>query len=130
MGKLICITVDCAKPAPLARFWAAAIEGYDVRPYDQAEVQRLREAGVMDIEDDPTVAIDAQGLPTIFFQRVPEPKTVKNRVHLDIQAAHREAEVQRLVSLGARVFRELDEGGQRWTIMQDPEGNEFCVSQG
>jgi hypothetical protein len=56
-------------------------------------------------------------------QQVPEPKTVKNRLHLDVAAADRTAEVQRLVSLGASVGREFG----TWTLMHDPEGNEFCV---
>ena len=129
MGKLICITIDCAKPAQLARDWSAAIDGYAIRPYDEAEVQRLREAGIPDIEDDPTVAIDAEGLPTIFLQKVPEPKTVKNRVHLDMAVPDVEAEVQSLLGQGATRFRDVTEGGNTWTIMQDPEGDEFCVSQ-
>jgi predicted enzyme related to lactoylglutathione lyase len=53
----------------------------------------------------------------------------KNRVHLDISAVDRESEVRRLTSLGATVLREQEEGGYRWTNMQDPEGNEFCVTQ-
>ena len=61
----------------------------------------------------------------LVFVRVPEEKAVKNRVHLDLGADDREAEVQRLLALGAR--RVADHGS--WTVMQDPEGNEFCVVQ-
>ena len=59
---------------------------------------------------------------------VPEPKTVKNRVHLDLTAPDREAEVDRLVALGARRLRFVDKGDERWWIMADPEGNEFCLA--
>jgi hypothetical protein len=63
------------------------------------------------------------GLPRLFFNRVPEPKTVKNRVHLDLRAADRDAEVARLIAAGAsEVGRH-----ENWVVMADPEGNEFCV---
>jgi predicted enzyme related to lactoylglutathione lyase len=60
---------------------------------------------------------------------VPEPKTVKNRLHIDVHAepGQREAEVARLTDLGAAVQREVKEPGGEWVIMTDPEGNEFCV---
>lgn len=63
--------------------------------------------------------------PTLFFQQVPEPKTVKNRVHLDVEAPDQQAEVDRLLALGATVHSVHE----RWTTMLDPEGNEFCVAQ-
>jgi predicted enzyme related to lactoylglutathione lyase len=67
----------------------------------------------------------------LIFQRVPEPKVVKNRAHVDYEAVDRAAEVERLVGLGAAVVREVDQGpGLRWTVMADPAGNEFCVAQG
>jgi hypothetical protein len=63
------------------------------------------------------------GVPRLFFNRVPEPKAVKNRVHLDVRAADREAEVERLIAAGAsEVGRH-----ENWVVMADPEGNEFCV---
>ena len=55
---------------------------------------------------------------------------MKNRVHVDLTSSDRPGEVQRLTALGARVLREMDEGGARWTVMIDPEGNEFCVVAG
>jgi hypothetical protein len=130
MAVLKDIVIDCTRPAALARFWAAALDGYALRPYDEAEIERLQSIGINDVEDDPAVVIDSTlGLPSIFFQRVPEPKTAKNRLHLDTAAADRESEVRRLAGLGATVFRELDEGGSRWTVMRDPDGNEFCVME-
>ena len=125
------ITFDCARPARLARFWAAAL-GYSVRAYDADEIERLRARGIHDVEDDPSVAIDppAGRGPTLFFTKVPEPKTVKNRVHLDLRPAEdMDAEVARLTELGAAVVRVRQEDDRRWTVMADPEGNEFCVEE-
>jgi predicted enzyme related to lactoylglutathione lyase len=123
------ITFDCARPAPLARFWAAVL-GYEVRAYGDDELARLRAMGVDDVEDDPSVAIDpvdGSG-PTMFFTKVPEPKAAKNRVHLDLQPGRTmEDEVRRITDLGATVVRTFAEEERRWTVMTDPEGNEFCV---
>ena len=69
------------------------------------------------------------GDPTWLFARVPEPKTAKNRMHVDLAAPDREAEVARLVELGATRVADIDEWGYQWTVLQDPEGNEFCVAQ-
>jgi hypothetical protein len=80
---------------------------------------------------------DGRG-PRIYFQRVPEGKTAKNRLHLDVRAAPGLAgeervqrmtqEVQRLVGLGAEQVRVVDQMGEHWIVMRDPEGNEFCVT--
>jgi hypothetical protein len=123
------IVFDCARPSALARFWAVAL-GYAVRPYDQEEIDRLAVLGYT-IEDDPAVVIDppAEGpeIPTVWFTRIPEGKVVKNRVHLDITLESL-ADVHHLVGLGATVLRQLgDEGNDRWLVMADPEGNEFCA---
>ena len=126
------IVIDCARPAALARFWAAAIDGYALRPYDEEEIARLAAAGIHDLEDDPTVAIDSpdEAAPVLFFQRVPEPKAVKNRVHLDLAATDQAATVARLLSLGATIVAEhRRDDGVGWTVMADPEGNEFCVTE-
>jgi hypothetical protein len=69
------------------------------------------------------VAIDGQG-PTLFFQEVPEKKTSKNRLDLDIEVADRLAAVERLTASGATVIGHFD----TWTVLQDPEANEFCLS--
>ncbi|GAA4518172.1 MULTISPECIES: VOC family protein [Nonomuraea] len=122
MAGLRDVVVDCAHPASLARFWAAALDGYEVAPYDDAELARLRAQGIDDPEDDPTVLVEG-GPPRLWFQRVPERKAGKNRLHLDLQAEDREAEAERLAGLGATVLDRREE----WTVLADPEGNEFCV---
>src|SRR5688572_18022120 len=83
MATIKDIVVDCHHPASLARFWAAALDGYAVAPYDEAELARLRDIGILDPEDDPSVLVEAApGVrPRFFFQLVPEPKVTKNRVH-------------------------------------------------
>ncbi|MFD0318950.1 VOC family protein [Streptomyces flavalbus] len=125
MAHLHDIVFDCAHPASLARFWAAALDGYAVAPYDEAELARLRSLGITRTEDDPTVLVErADGGPRLWFQRVPEVKVVKNRVHLDLRAADPGAEVRRLTALGATVrARHADN-----VVLADPEGNEFCLA--
>ena len=105
------LTLDCADAERLAGFWAAAL-GYQ-RGADFGQYRTLR---------DPQ-----KKRPWLVLQPVPEPKTSKNRLHLDLQGESMEAEVARLEELGARRVRLVEEGGSRWTLMQDPEGNEFCV---
>jgi len=123
------VVVDCRHAASLARFWAAALEGYAIAPYDDEELLRLRSAGIDGPEDDPSVVLDAPlGKPRMWFQSVPEAKTVKNRVHFDLTASDLDAEVARLLTLGARRF-EPASAEEGLVIMQDPEGNEFCVIQ-
>ena len=116
------IVFDCEMAAALARFWAAALDGYQIRPYDAAEVQRLA-ALVFTPETDPTVMVDGPGA-TLCFQQVPELKRVKNRVHLDLTSDDRQKEVERLELLGAVIQANFE----RHTTMLDPEGNEFCVA--
>ena len=130
MAQLHDIVFDCRHPASLARFWAAAVDGYEVAPYDEAELERLRAKGIFDPEDDPNVLVqpvDGESRPRMFFQKVPEPKTVKNRVHVDLRTSSA-GEVDRLVALGATVIA-TDDGptGGVWTLLHDPEGNEFCM---
>ncbi len=112
------VVLDCAELDPLVRFWSAAL-GYVqwFEPFGQF-------AGLK-----PPPGDSRGGLPLIF-QRVPEPKSVKNRAHVDFEAVDRSVEVARLVGLGATLVREVDEiPGLRWTVMADPAGNEFCVAQ-
>lgn len=125
MARIRDVVFDSLYPARLARFWAAALEGYEIAPYDEAELDRLRAAGIDDPEDDPTVLVEppSNGAPRLWFQRVPESKAVKNRVHLDLTCADVGAETKRLTGLGARVLAERE----RWVTMADPEGNEFDV---
>ncbi len=123
MARLTEIVIDAAHPAALARFWAAALDGYAVRAYDEDEIARLAGLGFTP-ETDPGVMVDGPG-PSLCFQRKDAPKTQRNRVHLDI-VGPRAAEVQRLTALGARVRDEHD----GFTVMLDPESNEFCVVDG
>jgi hypothetical protein len=87
----------------------------------------LRSIGVDDPEADPAVLVEpATGRgPRLFFQFVPEVRTVKNRVHLDLLAADAEAEAVRLTRLGARVLARH----KYWVTLADPEGNEFCIQR-
>lgn len=128
--RIDAIVVDCRDASALARFWAEAL-GWSVAPYDDAELARLSARGIASPQDDPTVMVeppDRTELPVLFFVEVPEPKLVKNRVHLDVQAEEDlEADVARLESLGARVRNWAENDGGTWCVMLDPEGNEFCV---
>lgn len=141
------VTMDCADPHAVAAFWAQVL-GYAVedntpliRPLLDAghvgDADVLRDGDRLAWRDiaalrDPAAPVDAAtgmgGGDRMLFQRVPEPKTVKNRVHLDLRVGpdRREAEVARLTTLGARVLGEGHVGG-RWTTLADPEGNEFDV---
>jgi hypothetical protein len=136
------VVIDAARPAAVAEFWAAAL-GYVVQPpppgYDSWPTF-LRELGVPEDQwESRSAVVDPEGQgPRIYIQQVPEPKTVKNRVHLDVQvgvgveSGERPGvvarEVERLKQLGASHLRTYDEMGEHWVVMADPEGNEFCVS--
>lgn len=107
------ITFDCADPERVARFWAAAL-GYELEEADE----------------EGAVVVDPGGGPRLLFIPVPEGKAVKNRVHMDLQPDDSmRAEVGRLERLGARSVRLVEEDGSRFTVMHDPEGNEFCVER-
>lgn len=122
MASLREIVVDCEHPPALAHFWAAVLDDYAVRPYDDAEIARLAAKGLTPATD-PVVMVDGPG-PLLCFQQVPERKSGKNRVHLDVVSADRRSEVDRLIGLGAVIQAEFD----GWTLMHDPGGNEFCVA--
>ena len=121
MARIRDIVIDCANAPALAGFWASVLDGYNVRPYDDREIARLAERGFTP-ETDPAVAVDGPG-PTLFLQKVAESKVIRNRVHLDITGGNRSEEVERIRRMGA-TFRDEHE---TFTVMQDPEGNEFCV---
>src|SRR5262245_9921829 len=123
MARLREIVFDCELPSRLARFWAAVLDGYAVRPYDEEEVARLADRGLTP-ETDPTVLVDGPG-PMLCFQKVPGRSYANNCLHLDVAAADRRAEVARLTRLGGRVQRETES----YTVMHDPEGNQFCIVQ-
>jgi hypothetical protein len=143
------LVVDAADPQAQAEFWAAAL-GYEVED-NAAFIDRLLQLGAL-----PTAAtVDFHGRLAfrdliavrhpedpydedsgvgrgrrILFQRVPEPKSAKNRLHLDLHPGEgrRAGEVERLEGLGASVLRHVKEPAGEWTVMTDPEGNEFCVA--
>ncbi|MGW6735545.1 VOC family protein [Streptomyces sp. NPDC055013] len=124
MARLHDLVIDCAHPAATARFWAAALDDYDVAPYDDAELARLRAQGIPGPEDDPTVLVEPRGGgPRLWCQLVPEPKRVKNRLHLDLVATDPESELGRLTALGATLVTRHED---HW-VLADPEGNEFCL---
>ncbi len=110
------ITFDCANALELAEFWSAAVG----RPID-------REGDMAGSEFFARIPGDGAD-PLMMFIQVPEGKSAKNRVHLDMDADDRTAEVERLVGLGATVVHEKAEFGFQWTTLADPEGNEFCVA--
>ncbi|PRX96526.1 VOC family protein [Allonocardiopsis opalescens] len=125
MAKLRDIVFDCRHPASLARFWAAVLDGYEVAPYDEDDLAELRRQGYDDPEDDPQVLVrpvSGQGT-RYFFNRVPEPKAAKNRVHLDLHAPDMEGEIKRVIELGAREVARVED----WVVLADPEGNEFDI---
>ena len=106
------VTFDCQDPRRLAQFWGA-VTGYTVL-----------------VEQDDFVALqapDSRGLRRILFYRVPEPKASKSRMHVDLAAKEPDAEIERLVALGAQIVERRDGHGASWTVMLDPEGNEFCI---
>lgn len=109
------LAIDCADPRSLAQFWSEAL-GYVVVESD-AELVSIGPPG-------------GAG-PMLTFARVPEPKRVKNRLHVDLTPTDRaqEAEVRRLESLGARRV-DVGQGAASWVVLADPEGNEFCVLAG
>lgn len=122
------ITFDASHAATLARFWCEALPDYAIAPYTDDDVADLAARGIDDVEDDPNVmCLSAGGGPRLFFQAVPEQKTAKSRVHLDVRLRDR-AHLERLVQLGAKVVREWDGGDGFW--MTDPDGNDFCAIVG
>jgi len=108
------VVIDVADHEVVVPFWEAAL-GWTS--------QRLNEQFVgLRAPADEAIGFD------ILFQKVPEPKLSKNRAHIDFYAADMEAEVARLVGLGGTKLAEHSLGSFRWTVVADPEGNEFCVT--
>lgn len=140
--RQIQVTFDCADPRRLSAFWNDAL-GYEFPPpppgFDSWDT--FAASLPAELRNSRSASEDPAGVgPRLFFQRVPEGKAVKNRLHLDVRAAPGlegearmaalEAECERLVALGATRVRRVDpappmEGGH--VVMQDPEGNEFCL---
>jgi catechol 2,3-dioxygenase-like lactoylglutathione lyase family enzyme len=118
-GNLFCIVVhvgsvviDCNDFPRMVEFWEQAL-GYERKDH---------------VEDDWALLRDPNGTHTnVGLQKVPEPRVGKNRLHLDLYAEDQEAEVQRLLSIGATRFDRLPEPGEDFVVLEDPEGNLFCV---
>lgn len=106
------LVVDCKDPKRLADFWSEVL-GWAITDENENDVELSEAPGA---------------LPALLFQRVPEGKTVKNRLHIDVSPRDRDQdeEVARLEGLGARRI-DIGQGDVSWVVMADPEGNEFCV---
>jgi Glyoxalase-like domain len=115
------LAVDCHDPERLAAFWCAVL---DFQVIDRNE--ELVE--IASWEPTPAQVRERQMPPTMLFIRVPEGKAVKNRLHVDVSPIDRTRaeEVERLIDLGARRV-DIGQGEQKWDVLSDPEGNEFCV---
>jgi hypothetical protein len=145
MATGIQVVFDCADPARMMTFWATALgyKGQDPPEGYSSWQEFLQTMNVPEERwNDAGAVIDPEGKgPRIYFQRVPEPRAVKNRVHLDLNVGgdasaspderrrRIDSEVERLVAAGGSVFRpgQVNEMGEYWVVMQDVEGNEFCV---
>ena len=132
MARAVQLSFDAEDPERLVGFWCEVL-GYEREPLSGAARAELEAMGL-----DPAssgrlfaAAVDPAGAgPRLLAQRVPEGKTAKNRLHLDVDVERADDvphEVQRLVALGATHHRDHEEHGTRWAVMTDPEGNEFCV---
>jgi Glyoxalase-like domain len=108
------IAFDCDNVLKLAAFWSAVLD----HPVDQGSSEFFASIGGTDSE---------RREPAWYFNKVPEPKQAKNRVHIDLVDPDRDA-VDKLVRLGATVIGKHQIRGHHWTVMQDPEGNEFCIA--
>jgi hypothetical protein len=116
-NSLFAVAIDCSDPTALARFWAGVLGRQVAGDSTSERVVLLAGDG------------DASG-PPITFNKVPEPKTVKNRLHLDLISDTFDAETERLLSLGAQRLRDLQADKSRWTTFADIEGNEFDLIAG
>ena len=116
-SSLVAVAVDCADPLTLAQFWADVL-GRQVAE-DSTPGHAVLLADRMDT-----------GSPLVVFNVVPEPKTVKNRLHLDLISDTFDAETERLLSLGAQRLRDVQTHQARWTTFADIEGNEFDLIAG
>ena len=135
------VVIDSSAPHELADWWAETL-GWPVEQQDEAFIRRTVESGAASEADTMRhrgalvwkigAALNSPdpGRPRVLFQQVPEPKTVKNRVHLDVRVGpdRREAEVARLLERGATELWRGSQGPFEWVTLADPEGNEFCVS--
>jgi hypothetical protein len=110
-----CICIDSTDPAPLARWWADLL-GWRITEEDDDEV----------VLEPPKGSKEDGVSPDILFLKVPEPKTVKDRLHIDLRPDDQAAEVARAEALGATRV-DIGQGDTTWVVLADPEGNEFCI---
>lgn len=143
MARSFQVTFDANDPSALAEFWSEAL-GYVIPPPPEGHQSWDAWAAAMDIpqerRNDARALVDPEGTgPRLFFQKVPEGKTAKNRVHLDVNVSGETGdrdvrweavvtEAERLERLGAsRLAERRGMVGERWIVMLDPEGNELCL---
>jgi predicted enzyme related to lactoylglutathione lyase len=112
VGTLYAVTMDVNDLETCAKFWSQVL-GADIL-YQNDQYLRLGQKGER---------------PTLLLQKVPEPHTVKNRVHIDLDVTDLDTAVSRVQELGGSKLRELNEYGIKWAVMADPDGNEFCLVQ-
>jgi hypothetical protein len=139
MARQVQVAIDCDDPDRLATFWAAALDyRLCVPPQGHASWSDYSQRVASQPGEAWSKVIDPDGVgPSLLFHRVSEPKVVKNRMHLDVRVAPGEAkettqalvdaEARRLIGLGATHVRTDDDETDYYAVMQDPEGNEFCV---
>jgi len=138
------VTIDAADPHALADWWADALK-WEVEPSDEDFIRQMVAQGHATEDDTMThrgVLVWAEGAairhpggpdaaPRVYFQRVPEAKSVKNRVHLDLRVGTDDVDgvVESLLAKGATLSHRGQQGPHTWVTVTDPEGNEFCVSR-
>ena len=143
MATRLQVTFDAADPSALAAFWGELIGYVEQDPpegFDSWEAWAVANDVPREQWGDYAARVDPDGVgPRLYFQRVPEPKTAKNRMHLDLAVSggrgtppeevrrNVAAAVERAVAAGATKVRVVDEGDEHWVVLQDPEGNEFCM---
>jgi hypothetical protein len=140
MGYEFQVTQDSTDPHALADWWAETL-GWEVEPSNEAFIRRMISEGYATEADTKThhgvlvwkegAAIRYPGRPRVLFQLVPEKKTVKNRMHLDVRVGGDDVDavVDKLVARGAVFLHNGRQGPHTWVTLADPEGNEFCVSR-
>lgn len=111
--RLRAVTIDASDPQGLARFWSDVTGREIITP--MPDLARL--------------ASETPGGPVLLFLHVPEDKTVKDRIHLDLETRDRATEGSRVIALGATFHSEVKGSEHQWTVRQDPERNEFCIIQ-
>jgi hypothetical protein len=139
MATTVQITFDAHDAYALATWWAALL-GYEMEDVSEVVARLLDEGVITEVQvaridgklyfDGVATASDPEGIaPRLYVQEVPEDKVAKNRLHLDVPIGDEPLDdaVARVVGLGARLVEVREHPGERWAVMLDPEGNEFCL---